>query len=207
MNAREGVNVGTERASLVRELRTAGLALVVFTLLTGAAYPLVITAAAQLLFRHQANGSLIMHGGKAVGSELIGQPFEDPRYFCGRPSATTLFPYNAASSSGSNLAVSSPAQREAIRARIARLRAVDPGNTLPIPLDLVTASGSGLDPHISVAAAEWQAVRVARARSLSQEAVRTLVHKHTLARQLGLLGGPRVNVLELNLALDELDGD
>jgi potassium-transporting ATPase KdpC subunit len=187
----------------MHEMRTAVAAIVIFTLLTGVAYPLAITGTARLFFPHQANGSLIVDNGKPVGSELIGQPFDDPRYFWGRPSATSPFPYNAASSSGSNLAVSNPAQREAICERIARLRAADPENTSPIPADLVTASASGLDPHISPAAADFQAARVARLRGLPVERIRDLSAAATEPRQLGLLGQPRVNVLLLNRALDD----
>ncbi len=186
------------------QLRTSVLILLAFSLLTGVVYPLAITGVAQLAFPHQANGSLIRSGDQVVGSELIGQAFDDPRYFWGRPSATTPMPYNAGSSSGSNLAVSNPAQLDAIKSRIEKLRAADPGNTAPIPIDLVSASGSGLDPHISVAAANYQAARVARARNLSTETVRSLIPLCTEPRQLGLLGEPRVNVLQLNLKLDDM---
>jgi potassium-transporting ATPase KdpC subunit len=195
--------VGPERASLWAELRTAGLALLVFTVLTGLMYPLAITGIAQLAFPHQANGSLIHADGHIVGSELIGQPFDDPRYFWSRPSATTPYPYNAGSSGGSNLAVSNPAQREAVCDRIARLRSADPDNVAPIPGDLVTASGSGLDPHIGVAAAECQVARIARARGVPIERVRGLVAAATEPRQFGILGEPRVNVLILNRLMDD----
>lgn len=198
--------VRTEQVSLMREMRTAVAAIIIFTLLTGVAYPLAITGVAQLCFPHRANGSLIVDNGTPVGSELIGQPFDDPRYFWGRPSATTPFPCNAASSSGSNLAVSNPAQCDAIRERIARLRAADPGNTAPIPAELVTASASGLDPHISPAGAEFQAARVARLRGLPSECVRELIVLATEPRQFGLLGEPRVSVLILNRALDDATG-
>ncbi len=184
------------------QLRPALMALLIFTLLTGAFYPLVVTGLAQAIFPHQANGSLIVKGGKPLGSELIGQSFDDPKYFWGRLSATSPYPYNAAASSGSNLGPSNPALTQAVQARIAALKAADPGNTQPIPVDLVTASGSGLDPDISVAAALFQIPRVARARGLSESAVRALVDQYTSARQLAFLGEPRVNVLELNLALD-----
>ncbi len=197
--------VKPEPAFLLPELRTAGAAILLFSLLTGVAYPLAITAVAQACFPHRANGSLILQNGKPVGSELIGQPFDDPRYFWGRPSATGPFPYNAASSSGSNLAISNPTQREAIRQRAARLHDADPGNTTPIPIDLVTASASGLDPHISPAAAEFQAARVARLRGASIERVREMIRAATEAPQLGFLGEPRVHVLTLNRALDSLE--
>jgi K+-transporting ATPase ATPase C chain len=187
---------------MLSQLRPAMVCLVFFTLLTGLAYPLAMTGLAQAVFPYEANGSLLERGGRVVGSEIIGQPFDDPRYFWGRPSATSPFPYNAAASAGSNLGPTNPALEEAVKARVAALRAADPGNTQPIPVDLVTASGSGLDPHISVAAALYQVPRVARARGLSQEQVRALVGQFTEGRQYGLLGEPRVNVLKLNLALD-----
>jgi K+-transporting ATPase ATPase C chain len=184
------------------QFRPAIVSLAIFTLLTGILYPLAVTGIAQLAFPHQANGSLIMKDAQAQGSELIGQPFDDPRYFWGRLSATGPFPYNAASSSGSNLGPTNPALTAAVQGRIAALKAADPSNTLPIPIDLVTASGSGLDPQISVAAALYQIPRVAKARGLSEETVRALVDQNTMGRQLGFLGEPRVNVLLLNLALD-----
>jgi K+-transporting ATPase ATPase C chain len=183
-------------------VRPAIVLLLVLTVLTGLAYPLLVTGIAQLIFPHQANGSLIVKDGRVLGSELIGQPFDDPRYFWGRPSATAPFPYNAAASSGSNLGPSNPALVEAVRARVAALRAADPGNTQPIPVDLVTASASGLDPDISLAAALYQVPRVARERGLPQAEVEALVRRYTTGRQLGVLGEPRVNVLELNLVLD-----
>ena len=186
------------------QIRPALMALLIFTVLTGLIYPLVVTGISQLIFSHQANGSLIVANGKAVGSTLIGQPFDDPKYFWGRLSATGPYPYNAAASSGSNLGPTNPALLDAVKARIAALHAADPSNTQPIPVDLVTASGSGLDPDISVAAALYQIPRVAGARGLSESAVRTLVDKYTHGRQLGFLGEPRVNFLELNLALDGL---
>lgn len=178
--------------------------LLIFTILTGLVYPLVVTGIAQLVFPHQANGSLIVRNGQTVGSSLIGQQFSDPKYFWGRISATGPYPYNAASSSGSNLGPTNPALLDEAKARIAALHAADPSNTQPIPVDLVTSSGSGLDPDISVAAALYQIPRVARLRGLSQSAVRALVDQYTQGRQLGFLGEPRVNVLELNLALDGL---
>lgn len=188
-------------------LRPAIVLLALLTLLTGILYPFAVTGLAQAIFPVQANGSLIRGGGdgRVLGSALIGQPFADPRYFWGRPSATTPFPYNAAASAGSNLGPSNPALIEAVQARITALRAADSGNTEPVPIDLVTASGSGLDPDISVAAALYQAQRVARARGLDVEVIRQLVAKHTEGRQLGVFGEPRVNVLKLNLALDGVE--
>jgi K+-transporting ATPase ATPase C chain len=185
-------------------IRSAALMLLVLTVLTGVAYPLLVTGIAQGIMPSAANGSLMLHDGKPVGSALIGQPFGDPKYFWGRPSATGPFPYNAAASSGSNLGPTNPALMEAVRGRIAALRAADPGNTAPVPVDLVTASASGLDPHVSPAAAQYQLARVARARGLPQERVRQLVEDHTERRQFTILGEPRVNVLRLNLALDAL---
>jgi len=174
------------------------------TALTGAIYPAAVTGVAQALFPHQANGSLIEQGGKVIGSELIGQSFSDPKYFWSRASATSPMPYNAGSSSGSNLGPLNPALADAVKARIAALKAADPDNHAPIPVDLVTASASGLDPHISPAAAEYQAGRIARLRGLDVATVRAMVTKHTEGRQLGILGEPRVNVLTLNLALGRL---
>lgn len=185
-------------------VRQSLLMLVLLTVLTGVAYPLVVTGLAQALFHRQANGSLVMEDGKAVGSTLIGQQFSDPKYFWGRLSATTPNPYNGGSSSGSNLGPTNPALTEAAKQRIAALRAVDPGNTAPVPVDLVTASASGLDPEISPAAAQYQVARVARLRGLPVARVAALVAAHTRGRQLGVLGEPRVNVLQLNLALDAL---
>jgi K+-transporting ATPase ATPase C chain len=183
-------------------IRPAILSLFLLTLITGVVYPLAVTGMAQVLFPRQANGSLIDRDGKILGSELIGQSFDDPKYFWGRPSATAGFPYNAADSSGSNLGPSNPALTDAVEARIAALRAADPGNTQPIPVDLVTASGSGLDPHISIAAALYQVPRVARIRGLPESTVIDLVNRYTEGRQFGFFGEPRVNVLRLNLALD-----
>jgi len=189
---------------LLRYLRPALVFLGGFTLLTGVIYPLLVTAVAQTLFAHQANGSLIEQGGVIVGSELIGQPFADPSYFWGRPSLTQPYPYNAAASAGSTLAPSNPALTEQVAARIAALETADPTNTLPIPVDLVTASASGLDPHISLAAAEYQVERVAEVRGLDTAVVRQLISEYTEGRTLSVLGEPRVNVLRLNLALDTL---
>ena len=187
-----------------RQLRIALVFLGLFTVLTGIIYPLVVTGIAQTIFHHQANGSIIEANGKSLGSELIGQPFSDPKYFWGRPSATAPFPYNAASSSGSNYGPTNPALRETVQARIDALKAVDPDNNQPIPVDLVTYSASGLDPDISVAAALYQVPRIARYRQLSEEQVHALVDRFTKGRQFGLLGEPRVNVLKLNLALDKV---
>jgi len=184
------------------QIRPALMLLLIFTVLTGLLYPLVVTGIAQLVFPSQANGSLISSNGQTVGSSLIGQQFDDPKYFWGRISATGPYPYNAAASSGSNLGPTNPALLDEVKARIAALKAADPTNTQPIPVDLVTSSGSGLDPNISIAAALYQLPRVVKARGLSEAALRTLVDKYTQGRQLGFLGEPRVNVLELNLALD-----
>ncbi len=195
---------------MIRQLRPALAVLFVLTVVTGVVYPLAVTGIAQLVFPRQANGSLIVQNGKAVGSELIGQQFSDPRYFWGRLSATGDYPYNAfngqtlTGSSGSNYGPMNPALIKAAQARIDALKAADPSNTAPIPVDLVTASGSGLDPNISVAAALYQAPRVARLRGLPLEQVQGLIARYTQGRQLGFLGEPRVNVLELNLALDQL---
>jgi K+-transporting ATPase ATPase C chain len=187
------------------EIKSGVVMLVVMTVITGIAYPLVVTGAAQALFPHQANGSLIMKDNKPLGSELIGQPFSSPKYFWSRPSATSPKPYDGGSSSGSNLGPTNPALLEGVAERIKALREADPGNMAPVPVDLVTASGSGLDPHISPAAAYYQAERVARARHLDPSRVRTLIAEHTEARQFWILGEPRVNVLKLNLELDTLD--
>lgn len=176
--------------------------LLILTVLTGLIYPLAVTGLARLFFPDQAHGSLIVRDGKVIGSRLIGQQFDKPEYFWSRPSATSPVPYNAAASSGSNLGPTNPALLGAVNARVAALRAADPGNGSPIPIDLVTASGSGLDPHISPAAALYQVNRVARARGLEEKTVNALVIQHTEGRQFGLLGERRVNVLLLNLALD-----
>jgi K+-transporting ATPase ATPase C chain len=182
--------------------RPALTLLLVFTVLLGLVYPAAITGVSRVLFPAQAAGSLVHDGGRVVGSSLIGQPFDDPRYFWGRPSATAPVPYNAAASSGSNLGPFNPALRDAVEARVAALHAADPDNKAPVPVDLVTASASGLDPHISPAAAYYQVPRVARARSLSEARVRSLVGKAIERRRLGVIGEPRVNVLLLNMALD-----
>jgi K+-transporting ATPase ATPase C chain len=186
------------------QLRPALVALVLLTVITGVIYPLTVTAIAQAVFPWQADGSLLVRDGQPVGSALIGQSFDDPRYFWGRLSATTPFPYNAAASSGSNLGPTNPALLDQVKARVAALKQADPGNTAPIPADLVTASGSGLDPDISPAAAEYQVPRVARARGLDEAVVRRLVSEATAGPTFGLLGESRVNVLELNMALDRL---
>jgi K+-transporting ATPase ATPase C chain len=184
------------------QIRPALMALLIFTILTGLVYPLVVTGIAQLVFPHQANGSLIVRNGQTVGSTLIGQSFDEPKYFWGRLSATGPYPYNAAASSGSNLGPTNPALLDAVKARIAALKAADPANSQPIPVDLVTSSGSGLDPNISVEAALYQIPRVAKVRGMSETAVHALMDQFTQGRQFGFLGEPRVNVLELNLALD-----
>jgi len=188
---------------LLAHLRQSVVMLIVLTVLTGAAYPLVVTGIAQSVMPRLAGGSLIERNGKAVGSALIGQAFADPRHFWSRPSATSPYPDNAASSSGSNLGPTNPALADAVSARIKALREADPGNSAAVPADLVTASASGLDPHISPGAAEYQAARVARVRGLDIAKVRALIERHTEGRQWGLLGEPRVNVLELNLDLDQ----
>ena len=185
-------------------LRPALTLFVVLSLVTGLLYPLAVTGVAQTVFPHQANGSLIQRGGTAVGSQLIGQSFTEPGHFWGRPSATAPMPYNAAASGGSNLGPTHPALAQVVQARIAALRAADPGNLQPVPVDLVTASASGLDPHISLAAAAYQAPRVARARGLPLTQVQALVQQHTESPWLAWLGEPRVNVLALNLALESL---
>lgn len=189
---------------MLNELKSAFVMLLALTALTGIAYPLLVTGIAQGLFPDAANGSLIEQNGKLAGSTLIGQPFSDPKYFWGRPSATGPTPYNAAASSGSNQGPLNPALEDAVKARIAALKAADPSQTEPIPVDLVTASASGLDPHISPAAAAWQAPRIAGLRGLPLDVVGGLVAQHTHGRQFGVLGEASVNVLQLNLALDGL---
>ena len=185
-------------------LRPALTLFAVLSLACGLLYPLAVTGLAQAMFPHEAQGSLIVRDGQVIGSTLIGQSFTDPQHFWGRPSATAPMAYNAAASGGSNLGPSHPALAEAVQARIAALRAADPGHTAAVPVDLVTASGSGLDPHISRAGADYQAARVARARGLPQAQVQALVERHSQTPWMGFLGEPRVHVLNLNLALDQL---
>jgi K+-transporting ATPase ATPase C chain len=188
----------------MEQLRPALASFVLFTVLTGVIYPLAVTGIAQAVFPAQANGSVIVRDGKAVGSRLIGQPFDDPKYFWSRLSATSPQAYNGTASSGSNYGPLNDAFVDAVHGRVDALKAADPTNTMPIPVDLVTASGSGLDPHISPAAARYQIGRVARARGLSEATVADLVGRYTTGRQWGVLGEPVVNVLELNLALDPI---
>ena len=185
-------------------IRPAATLFALLSVATGIAYPLAVTGIARLAFPHQAEGSLVVKNGQVVGSSLIGQGFSDARYFWGRPSATSPRPYDAANSGGSNLGPTNPALAEAVKGRIAALKAADPANAAPVPVDLVTASASGLDPHISVAAAEYQAARVARVRGLPSAEVASLIARHTEGRTLGFMGEPRVNVLALNLALDAM---
>ncbi len=183
--------------------RPAIVLFAVLTLICCVLYPYAVTGIAQLVFAEQANGSLIERNDQVVGSSLIGQSFTSPKYFWGRPSATGPMPNNASASGGSNLGPTNPALMEAVKGRVETLKVADPGNTAPIPIDLVTASGSGLDPEISLAAAEYQAGRIARERGMTLEAVRGLIARHSDARLVGFLGEPRVNVLALNLALDQ----
>jgi len=189
---------------MIKELKPAFLMLLLLTLLTGVGYPLVVTGIGQVAFSSRANGSLITRADQIVGSSLIGQPFSDAKYFWSRPSATSPYPYNAAASAGSNQGPTNPALTDAVTARIRALREADPDNKADVPVDLVTASASGLDPHISPAAAEYQVNRVARVRKLDPSKVRALVAENTEGRQFGVLGEPGVNVLRLNLALDAL---
>lgn len=191
---------------MLAQIRSTFVMLVAFTVLTGVVYPLAVTAIAQALFSHEANGSLIERDGRVVGSALVGQSFDDPGYFWGRPSATGGVPYNGAASTGSNLGPSNPALHDAVRGRVERIRAAHPEHQGKIPADLVTASGSGLDPDISPAAALLQAPRVAKERGLDVERVSALVREHTQTRSFRIFGEPRVNVLRLNLALDSMDG-
>ncbi|MFO1206048.1 MAG: potassium-transporting ATPase subunit KdpC [Burkholderiales bacterium] len=192
---------------MLHEFRPALVMLVFMSILTGLAYPLAVTGIAQAVFPHQANGSLIERDGKAVGSELIGQPFSDPKYFWSRASATAPYPYNAAASAGSNQGPLNPALTDAVAARIKALREADPASQTAVPVDLVTASGSGLDPHISPAAAAYQVERVAQARGVDPSRIRALMAQFTEDRQFGVLGEPRVNVLKLNLGLDAAASD
>jgi len=184
------------------QIRPALTLFIALSVITGLVYPLAVTGIAQVAFKESANGSLIVRDDKAVGSDLIGQSFSDPKHFWSRPSATSPMPYNAANSGGSNQGPSHPALAEAVKARVEALRTADPGNTAPVPVDLVTASASGLDPHISRAAADYQAARVARVRGLPQSRVRELIDQHTERPLLGFIGEPRVHVLRLNLALE-----
>jgi K+-transporting ATPase ATPase C chain len=184
------------------QIRPAVVSLILLTLITGAIYPAIVTGVAKIAFADKASGSIMMANGISVGSELIGQPFSDPKYFWPRPSATSPVPYAGDNGSGSNLGPTNPALFDAVKQRVATLRAADPQNKQPIPVDLVTASGSGLDPEINVAAAEYQAARVARRRGISTEKVQQLIKQFTEGRSLGVLGEERVNVLKLNLALD-----
>jgi potassium-transporting ATPase KdpC subunit len=190
--------------NMVRTIRNACMSLLVFTILTGIIYPLVVTGLAQTIFPDKANGSIITRNGRPVGSAMIGQQFDAPKYFWGRPSATAPYPYNGGASSGSNYGPYHPDLMKAVQERMQALRDADIGSTAKIPVDLVTSSGSGLDPHISPAAAAYQVQRVARNRGIDEAKIRTLVAQHTEGRQFGILGEPRVNVLKLNLALDEL---
>jgi K+-transporting ATPase ATPase C chain len=190
---------------MVKHFKPAIILFLILSVITGIIYPAVVTGLAQLLFPNQANGSLMADSrGKTTGSRLIGQPFSSPGHFWGRPSATGPFPYNAGASSGSNLGPTNPALVDTVNSRIQALKAVDPDNKMPIPVDLITASGSGLDPHISPAAAEYQVNRIAKTRNIDPAKLRELIQAHTEARQWGLFGEPRINVLTLNLALDAI---
>ena len=198
------MTTGTIQSMIRKQIKPAIVIFLLLTLVTGIVYPLFVTGIAQVIFPVQANGNLIEHNGKVAGSALVGQPFSSPEYFWGRPSATSPFPYNAGASSGSNLGPNNPALIDAVKARVDALHAADPGNTQAIPVDLVTASASGLDPDISIAAAEYQVPRIARERNLSEQDVHALVGQQIEPRQFGIFGEPRVNVLSLNLALDDL---
>jgi K+-transporting ATPase ATPase C chain len=189
---------------MLKEIRPAVVSFLLLTLLTGIAYPMLVTGVSQAVMSDKANGSMITKDGKPVGSSLTGQSFSDPKYFWSRLSATSPMPNNPTSSGGSNLGPTNPALMDAVKGRVQALRDADPGNKQPVPVDLVTASASGLDPHISPAAADYQLARVARVRNLNPDVVRKLVAEHTEGRQFGILGEPRVNVLQLNLALDTL---
>ena len=193
--------MNTHFNAIVSELRPALVLFVLLSALTGLGYPLLVTGVAQLAFADAANGSLVLKDGKAVGSQLIGQSFGEPGHFWGRPSATGPFAYNASASGGSNLGPLNPALADAVKLRVEALRVADPGNAAKVPVDLVTASASGLDPHISRAAADYQLARVARVRGLPVAQVRVLVDRHTEGAWLGFIGEPRVNVLALNMAL------
>ncbi len=188
---------------MFKQIKSALLVFLVLTVITGAAYPLFVTVVARVFFPKQAQGSLIFQDGKPAGSSLIGQPFDDPRYFWGRLSATSSFPYNAVVSSGSNIGPANDLLRKNVEARIKRLKEIDPANSAPIPVDLVTASASGLDPHISIAGAMYQAGRIARLRGMPENKVVDLIKKNTRGRFLGVIGEPVVNVLELNIELDK----
>ena len=190
--------------SMIKQIKPALILFAILVIVTGLVYPGIITGLAQLIFPHQANGSLITENGQVVGSELLGQQFTDPKYFWGRLSNTGNYPYNASASGGSNYSVLNPNLEQAVKQRLAELKAADPTNNLPIPVDLVTASGSGLDPNISLEAAQYQLTRVARLRGLSTDQVQALINRYTTGRFLGFIGEPRVNVLNLNLALDGL---
>jgi potassium-transporting ATPase KdpC subunit len=187
---------------MLKELRSAILVFIALSVVTGIAYPLVVTGIAQVVFPRQANGSLIVRGDKTIGSELLGQSFDDPKYFWGRPSATSAFPNDASSSSGSNYGPTNPAQMDAVKGRLEAIHKAQPDDSRPVPVELVTASASGLDPEISPGAADYQIPRVAKSRGISEDEVRKLIAANTQGRTFGLLGEPRVNVLKLNLALD-----